>query len=83
MFALLPIVGGILLGWLAPRRVAVVVQIVFFAVAAAVLTLTAPDHGGSYTDGYVIVPATAAVAALTLLLGFWVRSRTAARTSSG
>jgi hypothetical protein len=81
MFALLPIIGGVLLGRFAPRGVAVAVQVLLFAIAATILTLTAPEHGGSYTDGYLIVPATAAVSALTLLLGIWLRSRTASRTA--
>ena len=31
MFALLPLVGGLLLGWLAPRRTAVALEVVFYA----------------------------------------------------
>jgi hypothetical protein len=40
------------------------------------LTLTAPDHGGSYSDGFLIAPALAVVSALTLLAGLWIRRRT-------
>jgi hypothetical protein len=80
MFALLPIVGGILAGWLAPRRTAIVLQIVFWAVAVVMLTLSAPDHGASYGDVILIAPALAAVSAATLWFGLWLsrrRTRTA------
>ena len=75
MFALLPLAGGILLGWLAPRKVAIIVQAVFAAVAIAVLTLTAPEHGGSYTDGFLIGPAVAVASVVTLYVGFWIAKR--------
>jgi hypothetical protein len=75
MFALLPIVGGVLLGWLAPRRIAIAVQVVFFAIGTAVLTATAPMHSGSYRDGLLIAPALAVVSALTLMLGIWIGRR--------
>lgn len=79
MFALLPLLGGVLLGWLAPRKAAIAVQIVFYAVAATVLTLTAPSHGGHYSDGIVIGIALAAVSAGTLYLGFWIGRRRGAQ----
>lgn len=75
MFALLPIVGGLLLGWLAPRKIAIAVQIVFYAVAVTVLTLTAPNHGGQYSDGILVGFALAVVSAGTLFLGFWLARR--------
>ena len=75
MFAILPIVGGVLLGLFAPRRIAIAVQLVFWAVATAVLVATAPDHGGSYSDGWLIGPALAVVSGLTLLLGLWLARR--------
>jgi len=75
MFALLPIVGGVLLGWLAPRVAAIVTQAVFFVIAVFILTESAPEHGGSYSDGFLIAPALAVVSALTLLAGFWIRRR--------
>ena len=71
MFALLPLLGGLLLGWLAPRRTAILLQIVFYAVAVALLTLTAPDHGGGYRDIVWIAPVLAVLSAGALLLGFW------------
>ena len=45
MLAVLPIVGGVLLGWLASRRVAILLQLVFVAVASAAIIGSAPDHG--------------------------------------
>ncbi|HEV7647679.1 MAG TPA: hypothetical protein VGP26_05935 [Actinophytocola sp.] len=75
MFALLPIIGGVLAGWLAPRRLAIVLQVVFWAIAVAVLTLTAPDHGGDYRDMFLIAPALALLSAGTLLLGLWIARR--------
>jgi hypothetical protein len=81
MFALLPIVGGLLLGWLAPRTIAIAVQIAFYAIAVAMLTLTAPNHGGQYSDGILIGLGLAVVSAGTLFLGFWLaRRRTNAQT---
>jgi predicted lysophospholipase L1 biosynthesis ABC-type transport system permease subunit len=80
MFAILPIVGGVLLGLFAPRRAAVGGQIALWAIAAAVLTATAPRHGGSYADGWLIAPALAVVSALTLLAGLYLARRRAART---
>lgn len=79
MFALLPLVGGVLAGWLAPRKLAIALQIVFYAVAVTVLTLTAPEHGGDYGDIAWIAPALAVVSALTLLAGLWLGRRTARR----
>jgi hypothetical protein len=71
MFALLPLIGGPLLGWLAPRRTAILLQIVLWAVAVAVLTITAPDHGGGYRDIVWIAPVLAVASAGALMLGFW------------
>jgi hypothetical protein len=75
MFALLPVVGGLLLGWLAPRRVAIAAQVALYAIAVTVLTLTAPEHGGRYTDGFIIGLGLAVVSAATLVLGFWLARR--------
>jgi hypothetical protein len=75
MFALVPVVGGLLLGWLAPRRVAIAAQAVLYAIAVTVLTLTAPEHGGHYTDGIVIGLGLAVVSTATLVLGFWLARR--------
>jgi hypothetical protein len=82
MFALLPVIGGLLLGWLAPRKIAIALQVVLFAIATTILTISAPDHGGSYRDSLWIGPALALVSAATLLAGFWLHRRIARRTST-
>jgi hypothetical protein len=78
VFALLPLLGGVLLGWLAPRKAAITVQAVFYAIAETVLTLTAPSHGGHYSDGILIGIALAAVSTGTLYFGFWIGRRRSA-----
>ena len=79
MFALLPVIGGLLAGWLAPRKVAIALQITFYAVAVTVLTLTAPNHGGDYGDIAWIAPVLAVVSALTLISGLWLSRRPTSR----
>ncbi|MEV4513390.1 hypothetical protein AB0K00_31005 [Dactylosporangium sp. NPDC049525] len=79
MFALLPVIGGLLAGWLAPRKLAVALQIVFYAVAVAALTASAPDHGGDYGDIVWIAPALAVVSTGTLLIGLRLGRRAAGR----
>jgi hypothetical protein len=75
MFAILPLVGGILLGWFAPRTIAIVVQAVLICVAGAVLIATAPDHDATHAQGALLALAVAVVSIGTLALGFWIRSR--------
>lgn len=72
MLALLPIIGGFLLGWLAPRRTALLLQTLFCAVAIAVVTMTAPDHGGEYGDVLWIAPVLVIVSAGAVLVGLRV-----------
>jgi hypothetical protein len=79
MFALLPLVGGLLLGLLARRRIAIALQVVFFTVAAAAMTASAPDHGGTYADALWLVPILALVSAATLSAGLWIARRRAQR----
>ncbi|TCC44829.1 hypothetical protein E0H73_45260 [Kribbella pittospori] len=79
MFALLPLVGGLILGLLARRRTAIALQTVFFAVAAVVMTLSAPNHGGAYTDAFWLVPILALVSAATLGAGLWLARRRSPR----
>jgi hypothetical protein len=79
MFALLPLTGGLILGLLAPRRIAIAVQIAFFAIAAVALTASAPDHGGSDTDAFWIIPVLALLSAATLVTGLWFARRNASR----
>lgn len=75
MFAILPLVGGVLAGWKLHQRAAIATQIALWAIAVTVLTLTAPQHGASYSTGLVIGPALAVVSAGTLALGFVVSRR--------
>jgi hypothetical protein len=75
MFAVLPIVGGILLGWLASRRVAILLQIVFVAVASFVMIDSAPKHGSTSASVWWLAPALAVVGALSLAVGFWIAGR--------
>ena len=82
MAALLPLIGGLLLGRLAPRRIAIALQVVLFAIAITVLTISAPRHGGSHADSLWIGPALAVVSVATLLAGFWLRRRSAAPASA-
>jgi hypothetical protein len=81
MFALLPFVGGLLAGWLAPRKIAIALQVVFYVVAVAMLTASAPDHGGHYSDIAWIAPGLAVVSAGTLVIGLWLARRAARRDS--
>jgi hypothetical protein len=82
VFALLPLLGGLLLGWLVPRRIAITAQTILSAIAVAILTISAPHHGGSYRDTLWIGPALALVGAAALLGGFRLRRATARRSSS-
>jgi hypothetical protein len=75
MFLLLPAVGGVLAGWLAPRRTAFLLQAVFAVAAAVVVTATAPQHGSDYGVVVYVVPITIAVSAAALYAGFLIRRR--------
>lgn len=75
MFLLLPLIGGILAGWLASRRTAILLQVAFAVVAAAVLTASAPQHGADYGVVVWVIPITIVVSVIGLYLGFLVRRR--------
>ncbi len=77
MFTLLPVLGGFLVGWLAPRRTAVLAEIALFAVGAVVFVLSAPHHGTTYLDSTLLCIPVAAVSAGTTALGMWLRRRRA------
>jgi drug/metabolite transporter (DMT)-like permease len=78
MFAVLPLVGGLLLGrFVTNRRAAIAVQIVLFAIAAAILIATAPSHDSSYGSGIIFAVILAPVSAATLALGSLWQSRSA------
>lgn len=75
MALLLPLIGGILAGWLAPKQTAIAIQGLFVLIAATVVTLSAPQHGSSYRIVVWVVPITIGVAAIGLGIGFLVRRR--------
>ena len=61
MAALLPLIGGVLIARFAGSRSTVIAsEVVLYAIAAAVLIATAPDHGHSYGSGVIPVSATSA-----------------------
>lgn len=51
----------------------------FFAVAAIAVTVSAPDHGGTYADAYWLVSILAALWAATLAAALWTACRNASR----
>ena len=75
MFLLLPLLGGVLAGWLASRRTAIALQVAFTVVAATVVTLSAPSHGAGYGIVVWVVPIAVVVAIVGLQLGFLIRRR--------
>ncbi len=75
MALFLPLIGGVLAGWLASKRTAIGLQALFAVIAATALTLSAPEHGSSYGIVVWVVPITSVVAAIGLGLGFLVRRR--------
>ena len=77
MFAVLPLIGGVLLGWLASRRVAVLVQLVLVTIASAMIIGTAPDHGHTSASMWWVVPVLIVLGALSLVVGFWIAGRRA------
>jgi drug/metabolite transporter (DMT)-like permease len=81
MLAVLPLIGGLLLGrFVNDLRFAAAIQAAFYAVAAAVLISTAPDHSSTHAKGAVLALVLAPVAAATLYLGrIWQQRATTAR----
>lgn len=75
MSAILPLLGGLLLGRFAPPRAAVAVQVAFYALAAAALIATAPDHGSSYGGGVLLSLVLAPLSAFTYAIGWRLRRR--------
>lgn len=75
MSLLLPLLGGVLAGWLAPKRTAIFLQVAFAVVAAAVVTASAPLHGADYGIVVYVVPLTIVVSIAALCAGFWLRRR--------
>ena len=75
MSLLLPLLGGVLAGWLAPKRTAILLQVAFAVVAATVVTTSAPKHGTDYGIVVYVVPITVVVSVAALYAGFWLRRR--------
>jgi hypothetical protein len=76
MMLLLPLLGGVLAGWLAPARLAIALQAVFAVVGAGVVIASAPRHGTTHlvAAGWVI-PLTIAIALAALGVGMRLRRR--------
>lgn len=75
MALLLPILGGVLAGWLAPKRTAILLQVAFAVIAATVVTTSAPKHGEDYGIVVYVVPITVVVSVAALYAGFVLRRR--------
>ncbi len=75
MIAIIPLIAGVALGLTAPRRTAVIAQIIFYLVAAAVLIATAPQHDATRAEGAVLALGLFPLAALSLGVGILIRSR--------
>ncbi len=73
---LLPLIGGVLAGWLAPTRAAVAFQVVFALVGASVVIASAPDHGTTHGAAAVwVIPLTIGLAPAALAVGMRLRRR--------
>ena len=82
MIAIIPLIAGVALGLTAPRRTAVVAQIVFYVLAAAVLVATAPQHDATRAQGAVLALVLLPLAALSLGGGLLLRARRSSTTSA-
>jgi hypothetical protein len=82
MIAIIPLITGVALGLTAPRRTAVIAQIVFYVLAAAVLVATAPSHDSTRAQGALLALALLPLAALSLGGGLLIRSRRASSSTA-
>ncbi|MEY2423784.1 MAG: hypothetical protein QOI95_3851 [Acidimicrobiaceae bacterium] len=82
MIAVLPLIGGLLLGrFVANRRGAIAAQAALVALAAAVLIATAPSHDTSYGEGVLLAVILVPVSVATFALGaLWQRRNHAPQT---
>ena len=80
MSAVLPLIGGLLLGrFMSNRRVAIAIQAVLYLIAAVVLIATAPSHNSTHAHGLIFAVVLAPVSAVTFALGsIWQHRTTAA-----
>ncbi|MDX6300268.1 MAG: hypothetical protein QOF53_1482 [Nocardioidaceae bacterium] len=77
MIALLPLLGGVLLARLiAQRGIVIGIELALYALAAAVLITTAPNHNHSHGAGVLMSAALAALCVLAVVLGSLWRGRT-------
>ena len=84
MSAVLPLLGGLLLGrFVRNLRIAAAIQVAFYAIAAAALIASAPSHGSSHAQGAILAIVLAPVSAATFYLGtIWQHRATVARQAS-
>jgi hypothetical protein len=76
MAALLPLIGGVLLArFVASRSTVIGVEAGLYALAAAVLIATAPDHGHGYASGVILSLVLAPLCVLAVVLGSLWRNR--------
>lgn len=75
MFLVLPLLGGLLAGWFAPKRTAFLLQAAFAVIAATVVTATAPQHGHGYGIVVYVVPITIVISVAALYAGFALQRR--------
>ncbi len=76
MMLLLPLIGGVLAGWLASTRTAIALQVVFALIGAAVVIASAPQHGSTQGGAAVwVIPLTIVVAVVSLGGGMLLRRR--------
>lgn len=75
MFGLLPLVGGVLLGYFAPRRFAVLGQSVLCVVAIAGTTVTLAQRSGPQPNPWAVGVAMAVASAVSLAVGCGLAAR--------
>lgn len=76
MAALLPLIGGVLLARFAANRTTVIAaELALYALAAAVLVASAPDHHHSYGAGVILSLVLAPLSVLAVVIGTVLRGR--------
>jgi hypothetical protein len=82
MIAIIPLIAGVALGLTAPRRTAVIAQVVLYVLAAAVLVATAPQHDATRAQGGLLALGLLPLAALSLGAGLLIHSRRQGSTTA-